>query len=435
MSKSFLIKDGNQIKSTTDGKILNSVGTDSFTNSLFDTYGMIDLNLFTPTVRNLINNNKYNLGMILNHDIYGFDIDESISDPFQAVTYVEDSKNFNPISVDSSGNVNYGSWKDTFLLKENKPCLLKNGVRNYYLNPDDYTKKEDGTSSDITSGDDGDVMSEFKQTWYKFEKNGDIISFRISDHQVDDSYCSNAFISESDYTSLKQYMYIGCYNGISKNSKLRSLSGANPTVNTTLPQFRTLATANGIGYQQLTFSKYQYIAALLVLMCKSINVQSKLGNGRVNTSSVIASGTLNNKGQFFGNFDNITSIKAFHIENIYGNVWQCLDGLGLSSYNYKYKNIGPYNDSYSDYNSGGTSTTNGYIKSMYSDNNIGLLPALIGGTSSSYYSDNLYVGNSLRVCFVGGNCNNGLYAGPFNFRLNDTASYTNSSVGSRLTFS
>jgi hypothetical protein len=49
-----------------------------------------------------------------------------------------------------STSFNYGSWKNAFFMP--RPCMLKfDGTVDYYLNPNDYSKKEDGTASDITN--------------------------------------------------------------------------------------------------------------------------------------------------------------------------------------------------------------------------------------------------------------------------------------------
>ena len=57
-------------------------------------------------------------------------------------------------------------WKNTDLCKDIRPCVLRDGVVQYYLDPDDYTKKDDGTPADITTIGD-DVMVEFPFMGYK----------------------------------------------------------------------------------------------------------------------------------------------------------------------------------------------------------------------------------------------------------------------------
>ena len=54
---------------------------------------------------------------------------------------------------------------------------------NYYLNPDDYTQKEEGGgAADITSGTDGDVMIEFPKIYWKFESESKLY-VKYSDKQ------------------------------------------------------------------------------------------------------------------------------------------------------------------------------------------------------------------------------------------------------------
>lgn len=437
--KKFLIQDGSNVRFSTDGDIISTNGQIPIDLTRMLLNGMVDLHTITPKVISQIDNQKYKISAYLKkEEIYGFDIDESNPDPYTSVTYTDGALNFTPLSVNSSGVVNYGSWTDTFILKGNKPCILKNGVRQYYLNPNDYTKKEDGTASDITSGNAGDVMAEFAQTWYKFDKVGNIIKFRISPNKIDDTWCSNAFVSEGDYTTIKPYMYVGAYNGYNLSGKLRSLSGYAPTVSNTIATFRGLAQANGSGYTQTTLSKYSYILALLILVSKSINIQKYLGAGRsLNTNtSAINTGTMNNKGQFWGNQNGIDGVKAFHIENFWGNIWQMMDGLGLSNYVYKYRNIGPYADTYNTYLSGGNSPSgSGWIKNCMANNNIGILPLSIGGSDITYYSDYLYTSDSNRICLFGGYWSYGSYDGPFYLYLYYASSYYSTYVGSRLSFS
>ena len=93
---------------------------------------------------------------------YGVKIKISTSDPASAVTYIDDAEGM------SAG---WDNWKDTAVFKNIKPCVLKDGVVQYYLNPDNYTKKADGTSATITSTTSGDVMVEIPKLGYKMTKD------------------------------------------------------------------------------------------------------------------------------------------------------------------------------------------------------------------------------------------------------------------------
>lgn len=49
--------------------------------------------------------------------------------------------------------------------------LKSNGKVDYYLNPNDYTKKLDGTTSDIANPNyDGNAMMEWPKIWFKYVK-------------------------------------------------------------------------------------------------------------------------------------------------------------------------------------------------------------------------------------------------------------------------
>ena len=79
--------------------------------------------------------------------VYAFHIDANESDPSEAVTYREDAVGMTPAHMNfTSGVFDYGSWGDAFFMP--RPCMLKaDGTVDYYLDPDDYTKKIDGTTA------------------------------------------------------------------------------------------------------------------------------------------------------------------------------------------------------------------------------------------------------------------------------------------------
>ena len=81
--------------------------------------------------------------------VYGMRILRDESVPSAKVVYLEDNTEFNPAYMDfTNGTFNYGSWENAFFMP--RPCMLKyDGTVDYYLDPNDYTKKEDGTASDI----------------------------------------------------------------------------------------------------------------------------------------------------------------------------------------------------------------------------------------------------------------------------------------------
>ena len=82
--------------------------------------------------------------------IYGMVIHEASDlNPATRVEYLGANKDFKPMSMNMATHaMDYGSWADWSWLKANVPVMCGwDGEIKYYLNPDDYTKKADGTAS------------------------------------------------------------------------------------------------------------------------------------------------------------------------------------------------------------------------------------------------------------------------------------------------
>ena len=99
--------------------------------------------------------------------IYGMVIHEASDlNPSTRVEYLGANKDFTPMSMNMSTHaMNYGSWADWDWLKANVPVMCNwDGGIDYFLDPDDYTKKADGTNSDAANIDyAGDAMAIVKK--------------------------------------------------------------------------------------------------------------------------------------------------------------------------------------------------------------------------------------------------------------------------------
>ena len=84
-------------------------------------------------------------------EVYGFIEHFSETNPAKRIEYIGKNKDYVPITQDlSNSTVNYGSWESFPVLVNNKPWMVKeNGVPDYRLKEDDYTKKLDGTLSGV----------------------------------------------------------------------------------------------------------------------------------------------------------------------------------------------------------------------------------------------------------------------------------------------
>ena len=83
------------------------------------------------------------------------------------------------------GNMSY--HKSLPIQSQYKGCLVKNGKVNYYLDPNDWSKKADGTPS-VLDGTDGDVMVHIPKFYGKSGSNGNKRWVRIATTRIDSSW-------------------------------------------------------------------------------------------------------------------------------------------------------------------------------------------------------------------------------------------------------
>lgn len=373
-------------------------------------------------------------GVILNQNktftkrtIYGFHIDSSVSDPFDAVTYLEDAVGMTPAFMNfNTGVFNYGSWENAFFMP--RPCMLKfDGTVDYYLDKNNYALKEDGTASDVADITyQGNAMMEWGQQgriWYKVvPDSGDSTSASvyIANYKADDNYKAWSFINNSDV--LANNFYTAIYGGsIDGNNRLRSMSGQSFAI-TSISRGITDAQNNNPTGENLwhieTFSDRMLITYLLVLMGKSLNSQAVFGQG--NTTGAQASvtgatsGVLNSNGLFYGSTDTTQPVKIFGMENFWGNQSHRVVGLvdigGTFAVKMTYgtsdgSSATGYNTDGSGYITASATNGTGYIKTQIFNALGYCAPSEVGGSASTYYCDYVYIGTG-GVANFGGSASN-----------------------------
>ncbi len=337
-------------------------------------------------------------------DVIGWRIDESTG----TVEYTDGAKNWIPASM-VGDTFEPGSLGGSWLFRDIRPCLLKNGVVQYYLDPNDFSKRTDGTDADITSGNDGDVMIEFPLVFYKFYEEINPYGqtwkgCKFSRTQSDDTYCANAYLSEAGI--IQQTMYMAAYDGIVLDDKLRSISGACNTASYVISDWRSYAIKNGPGYQQRELCKWSLLQTLFVMMFCSTDSEKCLGKGRY-TSGAIA-GELNKKGMHWGNQSGSDGVKFCGIEHPWGGKNTICDGIIQKNDDFYFKTHAPYYSldttgskiSTGSYDAGGTY----WINKMTMHNSYGFLPCDLK-TTEGYYHDGFGwngLPNTVKYPTVGG---------------------------------
>ena len=392
-----------------------------------------------------------------NYNLYGFKLDQNESDPNSMITYLSDCDNapFTPVHMDyTKDTFDYGDWKDAWFIKNLKPCMLKyDGTVDYELDKNDYTKKLDGTDSDVANASyGGNAMVGIPKVYWKIVDNGDnTANVYFSDKQVDTNFHCWSHIDNNG--NEIDYCYMPIYTGSVVDNKLRSLSGKAPINNQSGTSEITYAKANNLTSDTIwyteVFSDRTLINLLLLLIGKSTDTQTVFGNGHYtggsSASSNIISGTMNNKGLFYGTNGTGKGVKVFGMEHWWGNQWRRVAGWINSYGTQKIKlTYGQSDGSIVDgYNTDGTGyieipnstpsgSSGGYISKL-SFGNYGYIPVISNGSATTYCCDGLWFNNGkIDYALVGGDSSVGFHVGAFCSSLDSTVSRADWAVAAAL---
>ena len=420
---------------------------------------------------------------------YGFKIDKSNDDSDSAVIYTHDAVTMTPAHMDfTNDRFDYGSWGNAFFVRDCYPVALNlDGSIAYRLDPDDYTKKTDGTASDIfyelltaapsnwstqwkryytKSGNEyilndqasaptfaqdtyykltynssfaGNFMMAFPKVWFYRHEDSQYNYIEISNYKLSDDWKCYAHINASGQEV--DFIYLPLFKGVIVNSKLRSLPGQIPQGNTTATDEVNAATALGSRWQIWDHSSVECVNDLLTLMSKSIDSQGRFGKGRESgynstdtvTYGKLQTGTLIKGGKFHGFSSSYKEVKVFGIEGFWANRWDRLQGMLLVNNVWKIKMTPPYNFTGTDFvtlSNASVPTGNGY-PSKVQTSEYGSIPASIdGGSSTKYFKDYFYkTATDTRVAIRGGTCNSGARCGFRYVAVDAAASYSVWSLG------
>ena len=379
--------------------------------------------------------------------VYTLQIDKTNSNPKTACTYADNAENMTKGSAE---------WDNMPIFKHIRPCVFLNGEVNYYLDPNDWTKKYGTNESSILTGEDGDVMIEFPKFAYKIKTTDNTITVSITNDESvaesDSDYTYDAFsrLEEGDI----DYLYKGAFKGsLDSSGKLRSIVGTKPANNKNIGAFRAAAQSNGAHYQQSTYAQLKALQCLYLIKYGSRDGQTEVGKGVVSASASYVSGynttdvaniapelsTLTS-GMTFGTTANgTTHMRLFGIEDFWGCIWEWVDGLTtdanrniITSWNsFSGEDVEATSISTS---SGLTANGSGYIKDVAGNNDAGFMPVnFSGGSSSTFWAD---VGDLSASCVLrfGGGWSSGDAAGPFALGANYGASAASAGIGARLSY-
>ena len=232
------------------------------------------------------------------------------------------------------------------------------------------------------------------------------------------------YISDSELVGFVKHPGSGKYmSRYECNNNFLSAPGTKPKDSIGLGGFRTSITAIDNKHYQYDIHTYAALELLYIVEFAHLNTQSKIGAGITSGGTSLTIGETDiltyHTGRVNGTADSVSAIQYRWIENLWGNVWNWVDGiLTQNDVVYICNDRTKYDSSITnDYESTGLHipTAFGWQKTVQDYNDCYLIPLSVGtGSSDSTYAcDHYYYFSGVRGLLVGGNCIRDSKAGLF----------------------
>ena len=326
-----------------------------------------------------------------------------------------------------------GSENRTQIQKNMKRCVLNSdGTVNYFLDPYNSTKKEDGTSA-VLKGTDGNVMVQVPLFWYKHTLNGNVHEWWVSDKPLA-GYSVHPWFLEGGVEH--PFRYYRAYTCINQSGVLRSVSDVTPTRTQTIGTFRTQARANGTGWNLCSWNAVNAIQILYLTEYCNFNSQAVIGHGNHNGADYgITTGQSNVIGnESSGSLNNDMWMSYRGIENFYADCWEFVDGINVQNYKV-YLNQNPATFAsdvftgayvYSDIT---VPSANESFVNKISGN---FIPTVLGGDSNTFITDAFWSATGNRIAIFGGYAGYGTSDGTFCLAVAYASGYSHAYIGAGL---
>lgn len=258
------------------------------------------------------------LNIIKTEAVYGFIEHNAILAPGTRIEYIGANKNYTPITITKGGGYSLGDWGDFPWLKANKPYMVRSdGTADYRLDENDYTKKEDGTASDVANANyDGGAFA-WAQKIYKREYTSGDDRYVLFRFEKADGFEPIGFI-DSDNKELEG-VWIPMFYGSIISDKMKCISGNQPVYNKNTSQEKAAIDAFGTRAKFFGGSIVNTLVDLMLMFGRNSDLQEVYGTGNCGGHDASQEPTYGvkrnavvNGGQFYGTNDNTSLNKIFH---------------------------------------------------------------------------------------------------------------------------
>lgn len=247
------------------------------------------------------------------------------------------------------------------------------------------------------------------------------------------------YVSDKPKTGFTKHPGSGKFVGryVMGGGGVCSAPNNSPWVGITRSSARNETRADRPKFHLYDFATYCAIIWLYVVEFADWNCQSKIGRGYIDNSKAEKTGGTDilvyHTGRAAGP-DGGTAVQYRWIENLWGNVYQWVDGFNANGTTAYYcTDPSQYaDDTATGYTQIGTLPASGWIKDLTVTDNGLLIPKTVGGSETTFIPDYANSSSGWRVLFVGGGWDVGSVAGLLYFSASDTSSYSYSSISARL---
>lgn len=250
------------------------------------------------------------------------------------------------------------------------------------------------------------------------------------------------YVSDMPKTGMTKHpgsgKYVGRYH-MNSGGDGYSKTGVSPYVNITRATARSKAKSLGSKFHLYDFATYCAIIFLYVVEFADWNSQDKIAYGRAKEQSAVTSGKTDTIVYHTGTAgsrisDGTAACQYRWIENLWGNVYQWVDGFNANGTTAYYcTDPSKYaDDTSTGYTNIGTLPASGWIKDLTVTDNGLLIPKTSGGSETTYVPDYVYSSPGWRVLGVGGLWSHGAFAGLLFFSARYVSSISDSGISARL---
>jgi len=316
---------------------------------------------------------------------------------------------------------------------------VQNDFDNIYPWSDIISYNYDITAKSITAyygeptfkfdGSNGEVLTKIPEFYWRRYRDDDYEYILISKYKL------TGFVKSEEFS-------VGRYTMSGSSSRVYSRSGYAPFTNVTITNFRSYARNLGTGFGQMDWH-YFILQMLYLVEYADYDSQTKIGLGYTNSSHTapVNSGGCDVLGMKSGSLDGSdnTSIIYRGIEDIFGNVWQFVDGINIADYKaYICYDANKYAvDTFSgSYKALGytNASVNGFVSKLGYDsaNPMVALTTEAVGSSDTNICDYYYQNSGNRIALVGGLWGDSLRAGLWYWYVDTASSDCSANIGARL---